>query len=203
MSRQINPEIEKIKNYLSKLKEDKFRILLKDFLSKRCGPTTIYHSVSEHGLDLATVYLGDNDFIDQDITIMIQAKVGKVSPKELRENILGQMSELFVRTIKDKPFHEHNPRRLLLIVAGILTKEGRDLVSNWNEKMPLPIEIIELDKMSGFLFDAYLDLGNVKRVIGGKEPIFKPLPISETEQIRTLGKIDAVDTIDMTPNPQT
>ncbi len=197
MSAISNPGILKIREFLSNLDEKQFRQLLKNFFEIRCGPTILYHSISEHGLDIASVYEGKWDFIYRDSTVLVQAKVGKVSPKELRENIFGQMSELFVRTIEGKPFHPENPRRLLLVIAGEVTKEGRDLISNWNKKMPIPIELIELDEISKLVFDVYATLENVKRATKGKPQIIKKSKASKMEMIMVMGKEDAIESIDM------
>jgi len=172
-----SPEVIATETYLGTLQEDDFRIILKAFFERRCGPTRMDHSVSEHGLDLASVYKGEYDFVDQDITIMIQAKVGRVAPKELRENIFGQLSELFVREIKLQPFHPHNPRRILLIVAGELSPESRILVDNWNDKIPVPIEILEINRISELLIEEYQTTDRIKELVAGIEIPVTPIPI--------------------------
>ena len=176
-----SPEVIATKSYLATLNEDQFRNILKNFLERRCGPTRMDHSVSEHGLDIASVYKGHHDFVYQDITIMVQAKVGKISPKQLRENIFGQLSELFVREIKLQPFHPHNPRRILLIVAGELSPESRKLVENWNDKIPVPVEILELEGITELLIEEYQTLNTVKQLASGVE-----IP-AQTPSIQTVG----------------
>ena len=112
----------------------------------------------------------DHDFVKRQITVLVQAKKGKVSPKELRTNIFGQMSEMFVRQITNHPFHPHDPRRLLLIINGELSTASRELVTNWNNKMPLPIEYFEIDEISELLYDVYGDVMEITSALKGKKP---------------------------------
>jgi hypothetical protein len=180
-----------IKSFLSTLKEDKIRIIIKDFLSKRCGHTELYHSTSEQGVDLASLYEKRYDFINRDVTVLVQVKNGKISPKELRENIFGQMSEVFVRSINHRPFHMHNPRRLLLIINGELTKVSRDLIESWNNKIPIPIEYIEENEFTDFLVEEYSTLENIKKIVAGEDIPIQVQSI-ELEEIKIIGSEDPV-----------
>lgn len=169
-------DIVALRDYIQTLDETDFRSVVNKMLEIRCGYSQIRHSPSEHGMDISALYEKQNDFVSQDITVLVQVKVGILSPADLRHNIFGQMSELFVREITEAPFHPWNPRRLLLITSGRLGEEARNLINNWNDKMPLPIEVFDGQRVAEFLYDDLKTKENVERIVNGEEPILEILP---------------------------
>lgn len=167
-----------VRAYLQTINEDDFRKIFMHFLERRCGETREYHGSTEHGLDIASVYDGKYDFINNNVTILIQAKVGRVSLPQLRENIFGQMAELFSRKITISPFHPHNPRRLLLVVAGEINNNALELVEKWNDQMPIPIELLELNRVSELLWEEYEDIEKLRKIVAG-EPLDEPEELEE------------------------
>ncbi|MEM2159749.1 MAG: restriction endonuclease [Candidatus Nitrosotenuis sp.] len=191
----MNYSIIKIKNYIKQLNEDDFRTVLKSFLEMKCGYAELWHSSAEHGVDIVALYKKEFDFVKRDITILVQVKKGRIGLKELRTNIFGQMSEMFVRQITTQPFHPFNPRRLLLIISGELSLESRNLIKSWNEKMPLPIELIEIDEISEFLYETFGDLQPITQLIKKKAKPTKKraaqIPVQNLE-LSVQGKEDVV-----------
>ena len=174
-----NLDIVTIRDYIQTLNEEDFRSVVNKMLEIRCGYSEINHSPSEHGLDISALYGKQNDFVSQNVTVLVQVKVGNLSLADLRSNIFGQMSELFVRMIVQNPFHPWNPRRLLLITTGKLKQEAQNLINNWNDKMPLPIEVFDGQKVAEFLYDDLKTKDNVEKVVSGQEPILEVLPEPE------------------------
>src|SRR5579871_1532556 len=98
MSNQEIQRLEALTQRLRALTETQLRYFLTDFLRKYIGQTThLVHGNVEHGADIIVVMNSQNDPLNKGQTLFIQAKAGNVGLAEWRQNLAGQIAEMYYR----------------------------------------------------------------------------------------------------------
>jgi hypothetical protein len=143
-------EQQKIFENLSKLTEPKIRKLLKNYSEKEIGDSAILHGIGEHGIDVVTFVREINDPVGLRQVLLFQAKTKKITLGDWRKNLAGQLSEMYFRTISALNINENSPRRIIL-VYNEMNSFAHEAVSDWNRKMPVPVELMSLNALANVL----------------------------------------------------
>jgi len=171
-----------VKTYLSSLSERTFQTILENFFRDVCGDSLLRQSAEEHGIDISALIEKDKDLFRKEVTLLIQVKKGNIGAANLRKNIFGQLVEVFTRKLDHS---SHNPRRIFLITSGKMTENSWTFINNWNEQIPIPIEVFDIDEIASLLYDHYnSDLNQIKKAAKRGYTIIP----SETEEIKLLNK---------------
>lgn len=154
---QLLRDIKQVLKFLNSLTENDLRSLLYAFLYEHIskGKVQMYHGTGEHGVDIVASVDKEFDPIDKNETLLIQVKKGDISLREWRRNLYGQMSEVFCSSISPPGVIEPTVRRIVLVCIGTLKPEVYDSIRMWNEKIPIPIEILDSVDLSTLFVQRY------------------------------------------------
>lgn len=144
-----------IQDYLQKLSETKFHVILMDFFTHKVkGVAVLLHGPTEHGIDIAVKVPEDRDHIMSVFYLIVQAKCGNLTSTTWRNDVLGQLLEASYHPIQHPKFPEDAPRRILLMITGTLNPEVRQAVVEYNKRHYLKLEVFELTDLAN-LFERY------------------------------------------------
>lgn len=156
-------ESQKILQRLQKLSEPKLRRLLINFSKNELGESAELHGFGEHGVDVVAFIKPDFDPIGLGQVILIQVKKSKITMPSWRKTLSGQLSEIYFRTIRALNINENSPRRIVL-VHNEMNTSVQDAISDWNKKMPIPIEMLSLHSLSILLERKGYKARHIKRI---------------------------------------
>lgn len=156
-------ESQKILERLQKLSEPKLRRLLINFSNNELGESAELHGPGEHGVDVVTFIKSDFDPIGLGQVILIQVKKSKITMGGWRKTLSGQLSEIYFRTIRALNINENFPRRIVLVYNEMNTPV-QDAISDWNKRIPIPIELLSLHNLSVLLERKRYTARQVKRL---------------------------------------
>lgn len=169
---EVQTTIDNLTRYLETLDEDKFRVVIVEFLSTFIfkGNIKDYHGVGEHGADIIGAVDRDIDPFRKFQIVHIQVKKGRISLTKWRKNLCGQLAEVFSPSTYPRETGDDNSRRILLIYSGKLTQPASDAISNWNRKVPIPVEVLSGRQLAELMVKRYrLKLEDIKEWL--KTPI--------------------------------
>jgi hypothetical protein len=164
-------DINGIKNYLAPLDEDTLRKIVYSifytYLSD--GDIQDYHGQGEHGLDLVGSVSEKWDPFGKKEVYLIQIKCGRLSLPKWRKDLSGQLAEAFCSITLPRNANKGNPRRLIIILNGQLKPGTFDAIRNWNERIPIPIEVLDITGLAKLFVEKYgLTLDTIKKIHGGQ-----------------------------------
>ena len=143
-------ESEEILKKLKGLSESKLRRLIENYSKdERCDSAEL-HGTEEHGLDVITLVKPERDFFGLEQVFLFQVKKSKITLGEWRNTLSGQLSELYFRRIRALNINENAPRRIVL-VYNEMTPSVHAAISDWNKKLPIPIETKSLNNLAVLL----------------------------------------------------
>lgn len=143
-SPEIQAVVEELATYFETLDEDEFRAVILSFLSIFIckGNVIDYHGIGEHGADVVGAVDRDIDPFGKFQIVHIQVKKGRISLAKWRKKLCGQLAEVFFPSTYPRETSVDHSRRILLIYSGKLTQTASDAISNWNKKVPIPVEVL-------------------------------------------------------------
>lgn len=143
-------ERQKILEKLEKLSEHRLRTLMKKYSERELGDSADIHGSGEHGVDVVTFIKPERDPLGLRQVLLFQVKKSKVTLGTWRNTLSGQLAEMYFRTIQALNISEMSPRRIILIYAD-MTPDVHRAISNWNQKLLIPIEMLSLNDLASLL----------------------------------------------------
>ncbi|MHB1909288.1 MAG: restriction endonuclease [Nitrososphaerales archaeon] len=147
-------EVDDILGWLRSLNEDQLRKFIKYFFERNLGsPVSIIHGTGEHGADIVATIDKNTDPLGKGQILLVQVKVNDVDLAGWRENLANQISELYYHRLRVPEVYLGQPRRMLLITSGEINPEANAAIFEWNNMLPIPIEVFSGYSFAEFLFN--------------------------------------------------
>jgi len=143
-------ERQEILKRLKGLSESKLRKFIVNYSKKELGDSAEIHGSGEHGIDVVTLMKPDRDPLGLGQTLLFQVKKDRITLGSWRNNLSGQLAEMYVRTIRALNINEMSPRRVILLYND-MTPAVHEAISDWNKKIPIPIELLPLHVLASIL----------------------------------------------------
>src|SRR5690242_495935 len=102
-------------------------------------------------------------------------KKGNTTLGEWHEKLCGQLTELFCRPTKRPNTDIYLSRRIILLTSCVPQHGVQEAIINWNQKLPLPIELIDGLQFTRMLVERGYNATNIIELIR------KPDEISDIE----------------------
>jgi len=143
-------ERQEILDRLQTLSEARIRRLLVNYSRAELGDSDEIHGAGEHGVDVVTLLKPEHDPLGLEQILLFQVKKRNITLSGWRKHLAGQLSEMYFRTIRALNINEKSPRRIVLVYSR-MTPAVHQAISDWNTKMPIPIELLSIDNLSSLL----------------------------------------------------
>jgi hypothetical protein len=92
-------------------------------------------------------------------------KKGNTTLGEWHQKLCGQLTELFCRPPNRPNVDNYFSRRIILLTSGVPQSGVLVAINNWNQKLPLPIELVDGLQFTRMLIDRGYNMTNVSELI--------------------------------------
>ncbi len=166
---------------LRSLREEELRDVVNRFLQAQRLRSDIIHGSSEHGKDIVAIVPGALDVLGTTQVLLVQIKTGDISEARWRTEAKPQFSDAMDHFVHHHEVDEKWPKRYILVFNGKLTAEAQRSVHDYNSRNPVPVEVVDLDRIVSLMVEAGFhkkllppsdvhlsepDLGNCQAILG-------------------------------------